>query len=70
MSEVQLLQKISDDLEHIKIDLEEIKDLVYPAEEKITKAFVAAVQTSEKHYKEGKFKEAKTKEELISDTMF
>ena len=64
MSESQVLQQIADDIMHMRIDLEEIKDLVYPAEEKITKKLVEAVKESEKHYKEGKFKEAKSKEDV------
>lgn len=64
MSEAQVLQQIADDIMHMRIDLEEIKDLVYPAEEKITKKLVEAVKESEKHYKEGKFKEAKSAEEV------
>lgn len=64
MSEAQVLQQIADDIMHMRIDLEEIKDLVYPTEEKITKKLVESVQESEKHYKQGKFKEAKTAEEV------
>ena len=64
MSEAQVLQQIAEDVMHIRIDLEEIKDLVYPAEEKITKHLVDTVKESEKHYCEGKFKEAKSKEEV------
>ena len=64
MSEAQVLQQIADDIMHMRIDLEEIKDLVYPSEEKITKKLVDAVKESEKHYKEGKFKEAKSEEEV------
>ena len=64
MSETQVLQQIADDIMHMRIDLEEIKDLVYPSEEKITKKLVDAVKESEKHYKEGKFKEAKSEEEV------
>lgn len=64
MSEAQALQQIADDITHIRLDLEEIKEPVYPAEEKITEKFVEAVKESENHYKEGKFKEAKSIEEV------
>lgn len=64
MAEVELLRKIADDVAHIKLDLEELKDFVYPPEERITEKAVQAVNESEKHYREGKFKEFKSHEEI------
>ncbi len=36
MAEAQLLKQIASDITHIKLDLEEIKELVYPPEDKIS----------------------------------
>ena len=64
MAEVELLRKIADDVAHIKLDLEELKDFAYPAEERISDKAIQAVQESEKHYREGKFREFKSPEEI------
>ncbi len=57
-----LLKRIAIDIEHMKTDLEEIKDLVYPPEERISDKLVKSVLESEKHYREGKFKELNKKD--------
>ncbi len=64
MAELELLKKIALDIQHVKIDVEELRELMYPPEEKISHKLIKSVEESEKSYKEGKFKEAKNSEEI------
>ena len=47
MTELQLLRKIAGDIKSMKEDLIEIKDLVYPSEDRIRPEFVDSVKCAE-----------------------
>ena len=53
MAELELLQKIATDIAHIKGDLEEIRELVYPQEERIRPEFVESVNAAEAEHRKG-----------------
>ncbi|MEK6960749.1 MAG: hypothetical protein AABX47_06245 [Nanoarchaeota archaeon] len=47
MAELELLQKIAQDISHLRSDVEEIRDLVYPSEDRIKTEFIESVKKAE-----------------------
>ncbi|MBI4147997.1 hypothetical protein HY490_01780 [Candidatus Woesearchaeota archaeon] len=52
----QVLERLEQELKHIRSDVEEIKDIVYPPESKIRPAFIKDVDRVEQEIGAGKRK--------------
>jgi len=64
MTELEILKKIAADIEHMRSDIEEIKESIYPPEEKISEECIVKVKQAQKSRREGKVTRATSVEEI------